>query len=313
MWQRTDQRKSSQRRNSWYSCLSKTPHLISSSGSLHAVDVFGNPEQRVQVPQPAFAVLDVRFDQIARLSAAPDAVFAFRELGGDEIGGGVAHDFVVKARHQFVEQLAVAEQKARFENGGADRHVRLRLADAFIDRAGGVADLQPRIPQGIKNRFRNQLAPGGLFVRKQKQEIDVGAGRLQAAAVAAGRDDGHAFAFRWIVRRILVARKFVQDADDLVFHPAKALGAAAAVTVVQQQLLGLGATFGKRRLQALRQHRTQFLLAAAVRLDQLLQFAGQRACVDQIVRAPGGVPGRGVRNLIDGKGSHGHPIAEVGR
>ena len=31
----------------------------------HAVDVFGDPEQRVQVAQTAFAVLDVGLDQIA--------------------------------------------------------------------------------------------------------------------------------------------------------------------------------------------------------------------------------------------------------
>ena len=69
----------------------------------HPVDVFGDPEQRVQIAQSALAVLDVRLDQIARLPAAPHAIFAFGQLGGDEFGGGVAHDLVVEARHQFVE------------------------------------------------------------------------------------------------------------------------------------------------------------------------------------------------------------------
>ena len=247
------------------------------------------------------------------MPAAPDAVFALRELGGDEFGGGVAHDLVVEACHQFVEELAIAEQKARFQNGGADRHVRLGLADAFVDRARGVADLQPRIPQGIEDRFGDRLAPGGLLVGKEKQEIDVGAGRLQAAAVAAGGDHRHALAFRWIFRRVLAARKLVQDADDLVFHPAQPLGAAAAVPVFQQQLLGLGAAFGEGCFQPLRQQRAQFLVAAAMRLDQVFDFGGQRARVDQIVRAPGGVLGRGARTVIDGEGGHAHPIAEAGR
>ena len=80
----------------------------------HAVDVFGDPEQGMEIAQAAFAVLDVRLDQVARLSRAADTILALGELGGDEFGGGVAHHFVVEAFHQFVEQLLVAEQEARF-------------------------------------------------------------------------------------------------------------------------------------------------------------------------------------------------------
>ena len=39
-------------------------------GLADAVDIFRDPEQRVQVAKAAFAVLDVGFDQIARLSGA---------------------------------------------------------------------------------------------------------------------------------------------------------------------------------------------------------------------------------------------------
>ena len=51
----------------------------------------------------------------------------------------------------------------------------------------------PSIPQAIENGFGDRLAPCGLLVGQQEQQIDVGAGRLQPAAVAAGRDDRHAF------------------------------------------------------------------------------------------------------------------------
>ena len=51
----------------------------------HAVDVFRDPEQRMQIAQAALAVLHVRLDQIARLSGAADAVLALGELGGDEL------------------------------------------------------------------------------------------------------------------------------------------------------------------------------------------------------------------------------------
>ena len=64
----------------------------------HAIDVFGDPEQRVQIAQAAFAVLHVRLDQVARLPGAAHAVLALGELGGDEFRGGVAHHLVVEAR-----------------------------------------------------------------------------------------------------------------------------------------------------------------------------------------------------------------------
>ena len=182
-----------------------------------AVDVFGDPEQRVQVAQAALAVLDVGLDQIARLAGAAVALLALGELGGDELRAGALDDRLVEARHQFVEQLLVAEQEARLQDRGADRHVRLGLADAFVDRARGVADLQSEIPQAIQDRLGHRLAPGGLLVGQQEQQIDVGARREQAAAVAAGRHDRHALGLGWIFRRIEMRDdELEQDADDFV-------------------------------------------------------------------------------------------------
>src|SRR3984957_4793811 len=67
-----------------------------------AVDIFRNPEQRVQVAKPAFAVLDVGFDQIARLSGAAMTFFALCKLRGHEIGGIALYDFPVETRYQLV-------------------------------------------------------------------------------------------------------------------------------------------------------------------------------------------------------------------
>ena len=69
----------------------------------------------MEIAQAAFAVLDVRLDQIARLPRAADAVLALGELGGDELRRGVAHHLVVEARLQLVEQFFIAEQEARFQ------------------------------------------------------------------------------------------------------------------------------------------------------------------------------------------------------
>ena len=255
----------------------------------HAVDVFGDPEQRVQIAQAPLAVLDVGLDQVARLAGAAQALLALGELGGDEFGGGVAHHLVVEAGDELVEQRAVAEQEARFQDGGADGHVRLGLADAFVDRAGGVADLQPGVPQAIEDAFGDLLAPGGLLVGQHEQQIDVGAGRLQPAAVAAGGDHRHALGLGRVVRRVeMLARELEQQADDGVFHLAQPLGAAAAVAVFQQQFLGLGAAFDQRGLQPLRDGRAQFLLAAGMVLGEFFELGGDGARVDQVARARAG-------------------------
>ncbi len=268
----------------------------------------------MEIAQAALAVLHVRLDQVARLSRAADAVLALGQLGGDELGGGVAHHLIVEARHQLVEQLAVAEQEPCFQDGGADGHVRLGLADAFVDRAGGVADLQARIPQAIEDRFRDRLAPGGLLVGQQEQQVDVGAGRLQPAAIAAGGDHRHVLGFRWILRLIeVLARELEQQADDLVFQPAQPFGAAAAVTVLEQQQLGLGAAFDERGLQPLRQRGAQFALAAAVAFGEPFQVGGDGAAVDQLARVPGRMVGRRARAGFEGERSHGGTgIAECG-
>ena len=85
MLQRTDHRKSSQRRNSLYLVVVEHAALDQLLDVVHAIDVLGDPEQRVQVAQAAFAVLDVGLDQIARLAGAAVALLALGELGGDEL------------------------------------------------------------------------------------------------------------------------------------------------------------------------------------------------------------------------------------
>ena len=161
-------------------------------GLAHAIDIFRDPEQRVQVAQAALAVLDIGLDQIARLPGAAMALLALGEFGGDEFGRGALHHLLVEARDQFVVERLVAGQEARLQDRGADRHVAARLPDRFIDRARGVADLQPHVPQAIEDGFGDLLAPGGLLVGQDEQQIDVGFRRHQPAAIAAGGDHRHA-------------------------------------------------------------------------------------------------------------------------
>ena len=101
----------------------------------------------------------------------------------------------------------------------------LRLADADVDRAGGVADLQLQVPQHVEHRLDDALAPGGLLVGQEEQEIDVGARCERAAAVAAGRDDGELLGRGGIVGRVEVPHDaVVQGAHDAV-HERRRAGA----------------------------------------------------------------------------------------
>ena len=51
----------------------------------------------------------------------------------------------------------------------------------------GVADLQPQVPQAVEHALDQALAPGGLLVGGEEQQVDVGEGRHLGAAVAADR------------------------------------------------------------------------------------------------------------------------------
>src|SRR5262249_54205269 len=115
----------------------------------HAIDIFGDPVERVQGALPPFSLLYRWLYPTPRLAGARVALVALGELGGDEFRRGALHDLLIEARDQFVVELVVAEEIARLEHGGADGHVGLGLADAFVDRARGVADLEPHVPKAI--------------------------------------------------------------------------------------------------------------------------------------------------------------------
>ena len=162
-------------------------------GLAHAVDIFRDPEQRVQVAQAALAVLDVGLDQIARLPGAAMPLLALGEFGGDEFGRGALHHFLVEPRRPVRRRAAGRRSRNRVSRIAVRiGHVAARLPDRFVDRARGVADLQPHVPQAIENGLGDLLAPGGLLVGQDEQQIDVGFRRHQPAAIAAGGDHRHA-------------------------------------------------------------------------------------------------------------------------
>ncbi|MGX1317974.1 hypothetical protein AB7M17_001427 [Bradyrhizobium sp. USDA 377] len=253
-------------------------------GVAHAVDVFGDPEQRVQVAQRPLAVLDVGLDQIARLAAAAVPLLALGELCRDEFGRGALYHFLVEALDQLVIERLVAGEEACLQDRGADGHVAARLPDRFIDRARGVTDLQPHVPEAIEDGFGDLLAPGGLLVGQDEEQIDVRLGRHQAAAVAAGRHHRHPLGAAGNRRAVeMTRRRRIEDADDLVLHVAEPLGAAAAVTVLQEDLLRRRACRDQLGLEQLRDRSAERVLAALMLFGKRIDRGGDPRGVEAIV------------------------------
>ncbi len=253
-------------------------------GVTDAVDVFGDPEQRVQVAQGPLAVLDVGLDQIARLAAAAMPLLALGELCRDEFGRGALHHFLVEAGDQLVIERSVAGEEARLEDRGADGHVAARLADRLVDRARGVTDLQPHVPEAIEDGFSDLLAPRGLLVGQDEEQIDVGFRRHQAAAIAAGRDHRHALGAARDRRAVEMAgRRRIQDADDLVLHMTQPFGATPAVTVFQQDRLRGRARRHQFGLEQLRHGRAECVLAPVMLFGKRVDRGGDPRGVEAII------------------------------
>jgi hypothetical protein len=129
-----------------------------------------------------------------------------------------------------------------------------------------VPDLQPHVPKAIKNSLGDLLAPGGLLVGQDEQQIDIGFRRHQPAAIAAGGDDRHALGTRGRRRLIEMAgRRGEQDTDDFILHEAQPFGAVPAVTILQQQCLRDGARRNQFGLQELRGGGAEQVLASGMR------------------------------------------------
>ncbi len=256
----------------------------------HAIEIFADPEQCLQVAQAALAVLDVGLDQIAALARLGMALVAFGELGLDIFGSGGAHHLVVEAGQQFVKELAFAPQEARFQDRGADGDVGARQPQAFLDVAGGVADLEPHVPQHVEHVFDDLLTPRRLLVGKQEQEVDVGAGRQRAAPIAADRDDRHALSGRAVLDPVDMGRgEIVERPDQLIHKMRQPFGAGIAAAILLQHRFGDLSPLAKPALEQLEDGRARGLAGAVAgaRRRQRRHVAAQGFAIDDFVEFQG--------------------------
>jgi hypothetical protein len=225
---------------------------------LGAVDVFGDPEQRVEVAQAPLAVLDVGLDEIARFARPAVALVALGKLVGDERLRIPVHHLLVETDLQLVEQRPVAAHEARLDQRGQDRVVGSGHADRVVDAPRGMAHLEAEIPQHVEDPFDQALGPCGLLVGQQKQQVGVGARGQRAAAVAADGHQRQALGRGRVVGRIDVADgEVVERPDELVLVGRQTLGATAAAAVGHQLLLGAAARSLHGILQEAQQRRAE--------------------------------------------------------
>src|SRR3954471_15407446 len=91
------------------------------------------------------------------------------------------------------EELRVTFHQPSVEEGGADGVVLPRELDALLQRPGGVARLQPRVPErtvqvlgdGVRPLAGRLVAP----VRQEREQVDVRAGGKLAPSISARRDE----------------------------------------------------------------------------------------------------------------------------
>ena len=139
-------------------------------GVADAVDVFGDPEEGIEVAQSSFALLDVGLNEIARRPRLPYPGFALRELGGDERGRRLGDDLLVETGPERLEQRLVASDEPSFEERCADGHVGAGLFQALIDGPRRVSDLELEIPEHIEQRLDHLLHPRRGLVGHEEQD-----------------------------------------------------------------------------------------------------------------------------------------------
>ena len=261
----------------------------------HAVLIAGNPEQQMQVAQPALAFLDIGFQHIAHIAHAFVALIALHQFGFEKFLSGPHHHILVKLLDQIVVQRLIPPQPAHFQQGGADGDVFLGVADALFGGTGGLPHLQSQIPQHIQQPFHQLLVPGGALVRGQKQQIHVRLRTKLAPSVTAHRHQGHGFR-----RSAHPLRQFIGDgeiesqANQLIDQETGLAVRGGTVALGLETALDFGAALGQGHLENLHQG------GAARRFGQVLgnqslQFGGHPATVDN---------GPLIVNV-----RHGHPIS----
>ena len=145
-----------------------------------------DPADGLDVAQAAGARLDVRLEVVGGIEIAVMALGLFLDLGLEEILRGPEPVGRERTPHAGEQRLGSREQP-RLEQRGRDADVGEALALAIVDRAHAVPDLEADVPEEGEEALDVRLPVGGVALRQQHHDVDVGARVQLAPAVTADR------------------------------------------------------------------------------------------------------------------------------
>ena len=132
----------------------------------------------------------MRLHQIGAVAVALVALLPLRPLGGEELADAPFPPGRGEALGELGEDRLLAGQEAGLQQRRLHRGVGARILQAFGDGTGGVADLQPQVPEQVEHELHHPLPAGAQRLAGDEEQVDVAEGRQHAAAIAAGGGQG---------------------------------------------------------------------------------------------------------------------------
>ena len=197
----------------------------------------GEPERRVDVPEPPGRLLDVRLLEVHRAAVPAVALVPLGQHLGEELRVVPPVDLAAERLLEGAEQALVAGEHAGRLHRGAAGQVRPGEGEAIVERAAGMADAEAEVPERVEDLLRHPLDVRGDLAPVDEHEVEVRGGVELPPPVAAERDQDEP-------RRGMAGGahlgggRLVQAAEEVVHERrvgADALGARRAVGVAGLQ------------------------------------------------------------------------------
>jgi len=168
---------------------------------LDPVQIFGDPEQGLQIAQAALALLDVGFDHIALALLLMPRV-AFFELGLGKGAFRAFEDIILESEVERFGERCLAREEPIFQQRRANCEIGLSQPQGVTDRTAGMSHLEPQIPQDVEHAFDHALRPGCDLVGREKEQVHVREGGHFASPVASHRNHGNPFSLGRVGQRM---------------------------------------------------------------------------------------------------------------